>query len=139
MGRATYIGFTLAIAGALLFRAADSLAAETVEPNVERKEMLMHLLRHDCGACHGMTLRGGLGPPLDPQSLQGKPPEGLRQTILFGRPGTAMPGWQPFLSEGEAQWLVNMLMQGETQEERNTKARRHEERQTRSWNEREAY
>jgi mono/diheme cytochrome c family protein len=28
-----------------------------------RQAELLHLLKHDCGSCHGMTRKGGLGPP----------------------------------------------------------------------------
>lgn len=70
------------------------------------------MVRQDCGSCHGLTLRGGLGPPLLPETLRDKPPVGLKYTILFGRPGTAMPPWQPFLSEAEADWIVTQLLRG---------------------------
>ena len=67
------------------------------------------MLAQDCGSCHGLTLRGGLGPPLNPDALAGKPPEYLAATILYGCPGTAMPPWKPFLSPGEADWLARRL------------------------------
>ncbi len=34
-------------------------AAPPVEPSSERRAVLLHWLRDDCGACHGMTLAGG--------------------------------------------------------------------------------
>ena len=70
------------------------------------------MVRQDCGSCHGMTLQGGLGPALLPDTLRDKPPEGLAATISYGRPGTAMPPWKSFLSESEADWIVNKLMSG---------------------------
>lgn len=75
-----------------------------------RQYELQQLLHQDCGSCHGLTLRGGLGPPLLPESLAGKPRDFLIATILYGRPGTAMPPWQPFLGADEAAWLVDLLM-----------------------------
>ena len=33
------------------------------------------------------------------------------QDILYGRPGTAMPPWSPFLSETEAAWLADLLLE----------------------------
>ena len=33
-------------------------------PAPTRQAELTHLVRNDCGACHGRTLQGGLGPPL---------------------------------------------------------------------------
>ena len=35
----------------------------------ERQDQLRYLLRQDCGSCHGMTLKGGLGPALLPDNL----------------------------------------------------------------------
>ena len=82
-------------------------------PGVERQQELRHLLRHDCGSCHGMTLRGGLGPSLLPTALDGKPLDYLSAIILDGRPGSAMPGWRGMLSEADARWLAERLQSGE--------------------------
>jgi len=71
-------------------------------------------LKQDCGACHGLRLTGGLGPPLTPRALKDKSAGSLVATIVSGRPGTAMPPWRPFLSEAEAEWLVARLQKGET-------------------------
>jgi cytochrome c55X len=70
------------------------------------------MVRQDCGACHGMTLKGGLGPALTPAALQSRAADSLVATILSGRPGTAMPPWQDFLSADEAAWIVRQLQQG---------------------------
>lgn len=78
----------------------------------DRQRALVHLLRHDCGSCHGMTLRGGLGPPLTAAALDGKSPRALEATILFGRPGTPMPPWAGMLTEDEVRWLVEALKSG---------------------------
>lgn len=86
--------------------AGSSLAGE---PSPERQTTLRNLLNHDCGACHGLTLKGGLGPSLLPEALAEKPDELLISTILEGRKGTAMPPWQPFMSKDEAAWLVGVL------------------------------
>ncbi|SCU75092.1 Cytochrome c, nitrite reductase associated (NirC) (fragment) [Cupriavidus necator] len=32
--------------------------------------------------------------------------------MLYGRPGTAMPPWQPFMTQDEAQWLIDRLQAG---------------------------
>lgn len=85
-------------------------AAWADEPAPDRQKELVHLVRQDCGSCHGMTLQGGLGPPLLPASLRDKPAEGLAATIYYGRPGTPMPPWKQFMSEAEAQWIVDKLM-----------------------------
>lgn len=82
------------------------------EPTATRQRELVHLVRQDCGSCHGMTLQGGLGPSLLPAALAEKPVEGLVATIIGGRPGTPMPPWHRFLTEDEAQWIVAKLMAG---------------------------
>jgi cytochrome c55X len=69
-------------------------------------------VRQDCGSCHGLTLKGGLGPSLLPESLRDKPAQSMEATILFGRPGTAMPPWKNFLNEEEAAWIVQNLQKG---------------------------
>lgn len=78
----------------------------------ERKDVLVKLVRNDCGSCHGMTLKGGLGPELLPESLHNSVPASLRETILHGRTGTAMPPWSKFITEAEADWIVEQLMKG---------------------------
>ncbi|MEA3277147.1 MAG: cytochrome c [Pseudomonadota bacterium] len=78
-------------------------------PSMQRRTELLHLLEQDCGSCHGLTLAGGLGPSLKAGDLRGKPAEFLTATILYGRPGTAMPPWRAFLSEQEAAWLARTL------------------------------
>jgi cytochrome c55X len=57
-----------------------------------------------------MTLKGGLGPPLLPENLRGKPRGSLAATIYDGRPGTPMPPWKQFMSEQEAAWIVDKLI-----------------------------
>ena len=75
----------------------------------ERAVVLRHLLIQDCGSCHGLTLGGGLGPPLLRQSLTDKPVPYLVAVILHGRPGTAMPPWSAFLTAPEGEWLAREL------------------------------
>ncbi len=77
-----------------------------------RQAELRQLLTQDCGSCHGLTLKGGLGPALTPEALAGKSPASLRATILHGRPGTPMAPWSPFLTDVEAGWLVEQLLNG---------------------------
>ncbi len=85
------------------------------QPTPERQAEIRYLLVQDCGSCHGLTLKGGLGPALTVPALAGKPPEFLQMTILLGRPGTAMPPWRGFLNEPESLWLAERLLAGETQ------------------------
>lgn len=74
---------------------------------------LERLVHQDCGACHGMTLKGGLGPDIRPQSLEHYDAEGLRSIILNGIPDTAMPPWRPLLTDDEANWITQYLLKGE--------------------------
>ena len=98
------IGFVLAF--------AFSDASFAAEPEASRRSELITMVRQDCGSCHGLTLKGGLGPALLPETLKDKPAESLVATILQGRPGTAMPPWQRFVSEAEAEWIVSNLQKG---------------------------
>jgi len=59
-----------------------------------------------------MTLKGGLGPALLPESLHDRPDTLLVSIILDGRPGTPMPPWRGELSVQDAQWLVQQLRTG---------------------------
>jgi len=82
------------------------------EPTPLRQHELIRLVRQDCGSCHGMTLKGGLGSPLLPDALRDKPAASLVATVVHGRPGTAMPPWMTILAEGEAEWIVARLLAG---------------------------
>ena len=80
-----------------VFAIADILApaitnAETLSS--QRKAELTNLVRHDCGSCHGMTLKGGLGTPLLPEIMATYDADVLAEIILDGVPGTPMPPWR---------------------------------------------
>ena len=96
----------------LAFAATAPFAAGAAGPTEARRAEILHMVRQDCGSCHGLTLRGGLGPPLVPAALADKDPGQLRFVVLHGRPGTAMPPWRRFLSEAEAGWVVELLRKG---------------------------
>jgi cytochrome c55X len=93
---------------------AAAAGAALAEPPAERQKKLLYLLEQDCGSCHGLTMKGGLGPALLPQTLSGKPDDMLVDTILHGRPGTPMPPWSFEITPEEAQWLVERLRTGRT-------------------------
>jgi cytochrome c55X len=78
----------------------------------ERVRQLNHMLAHDCGSCHGLTLRGGLGPALTSQALKDVPAEAVRHAIVNGRPGTPMPPFGGLLSQQDIDWLVHSLTKG---------------------------
>lgn len=87
-------------------------SAVGAEPAATDAQKLAALVRQDCGSCHGMTLRGGLGKPLTPERLAQWDRDQLTYIILDGVPGTPMPPWRPLLSESEARWIADMLKQG---------------------------
>ncbi len=78
-----------------------------------RQAELERLVRQDCGACHGLTLGGGLGPALDTGRLEGTGAGALAAIILDGVPGTPMPPWRPLISEGDAKWIADYLLRAE--------------------------
>ena len=92
--------------------AAQFTDAAAPAPTPQRQQVLVRLVRQDCGSCHGMKLTGGLGPPLTRQALAERPLESLVATTLYGRPGTPMTGWNSMLSVGDAQWIAEQLRAG---------------------------
>lgn len=77
-----------------------------------RAAELERMVRQDCGSCHGLTLRGGLGRPITPEALAGRDPAQLAAVVLDGVPGTAMPPWRPLIAETEARWIADYLLKG---------------------------
>ncbi len=78
----------------------------------EKEAALARLVQQDCGSCHGLTLKGGLGRPITPDAVSHFDRESLRDVILDGIPGTAMPPWRPLLTDGEALWIADYLLEG---------------------------
>lgn len=92
---------------------AFALPVQAGEVAPARAEELRHLVRQDCGSCHGLRLTGGLGSPITAQALAGRDPDELAMLILDGLPGSAMPGWRPLLTADEARWIADYLLQKE--------------------------
>ncbi|MFV0410278.1 MAG: c-type cytochrome [Paracoccus sp. (in: a-proteobacteria)] len=103
----------LLVLAALLPATGFALAGWGEEISPSRADELRHMVKQDCGSCHGLRLTGGLGKPITPEALEGYDPEGLAGLILDGMPGTAMPPWRPLLSEAEARWIADYLLEGE--------------------------
>jgi cytochrome c55X len=99
------------LTAALAFLMAGAAVAAD-QPSLPRQTELMTLLKHDCGSCHGLTMKGGLGPPLLPDTLAGKDEQVLAEIILDGVPGKPMPPWRFELQREEARWLVDRLREG---------------------------
>ncbi|HEY9080188.1 cytochrome c [Magnetovibrio sp.] len=91
-----------------------SLSAASVASDIStaRQAELMYVLEQDCGSCHGLTLKGGLGPALLPDRLSDRHVDDLAAIILDGVPGTPMPPWRPLLEPQEATWLAHVLKSG---------------------------
>lgn len=96
----------------ILLLVTVAAAAWADEPNPARQSELIYRLKQDCGSCHGLTLKGGLGPSLLPGAIGGKDDEFLVDVILHGVPRTPMPPWQFELSRDEARWLVRLMKKG---------------------------
>ncbi|MEW6132261.1 MAG: cytochrome c [Pseudomonadota bacterium] len=96
----------------LAWLAQGSALAADAATAPERQRELARFVRQECGFCHGLKLTGGLGPPLTAKTTRDKPVELLVSIILRGMPGTAMPGWQPYLDERDARWIVQALQEG---------------------------
>lgn len=90
--------------------ATSALAADVLDGNA-----LKRLVHQDCGSCHGLSLKGGLGPDLRSKSLDHYDADVLTDVILDGIPGTAMPPWRPLISEEEAEWIARYLLESEAQ------------------------
>lgn len=116
-----FVLFVLFVSGMAVARATDVASVMTVATvsgtvSTQRQTELIRMVRQDCGSCHGMSLKGGLGSPLLPEALRDKPVEGLVATVMQGRPGTAMPPWNAIITEQEAEWIVAHLLAGFPQE-----------------------
>ena len=101
---------TLFFVGLLTMQMFSQVATAEVDP--ARQNELLYFIKHDCGSCHGMTLKGGLGPALLPKTLSGKPKDFLVTTIMEGRKNTAMPPWKTMLSKDDAIWITEQLQSG---------------------------
>lgn len=94
--------------------AIAAVSAEAGETVID-EAALSNLVMQDCGSCHGLTLKGGLGLPLTADALAATEREALAFIILHGVPKTAMPGWQGLISEAEAEWIAAALKEGRFQ------------------------
>jgi cytochrome c55X len=82
------------------------------QPSPQRQQELLNMLKHDCGSCHGLPPKGGLGPSLMPEALSDKSDALLLDAIQNGRAATAMPPWRQFLTIDDSRWLIAQLRQG---------------------------
>ena len=98
---------------ALCVCVAQGAQADEATITGARQAELLNILEQDCGSCHGLTLKGGLGPPLTPVTLKDWDTGMVAAAIYHGIPDTPMPPWQAFLNKNEALWLAQVLKTGD--------------------------
>ena len=101
------------LADALAILCLTAMPAVAEDPSAARQAELRNLVIQDCGSCHGLTLKGGLGSPLRPGDLEYLETQALAMIVLDGIPGTPMPPWRGLLSVGDAHWIARALKNGE--------------------------
>lgn len=89
--------------------ASSSFAAE---PSAEKQAEIRTMLKNTCSSCHGVDLKGAIGPALKPETLGNKADEMLIDTIYNGRKGTMMSSWKASMNKDEIAWLVGILKSG---------------------------
>lgn len=103
-------GWRSLLSSALLLCLAGTSGAQSQD--AKRQAELTTLVRQDCGSCHGMTLKGGLGSALLPPAIAHLEAEGIAQIILDGIPGKPMPPWRGLISDDDARWIAERLKEG---------------------------
>ena len=90
------------------------LGAVSLQGHAEQssESELRELVLQDCGSCHGMTLKGGLGPGLRPSDLEDRSVAAVASIIRTGVPEAAMPPWKDLLSDEEIRWISEALKSG---------------------------
>ena len=89
-----------------------AMTQSTQNISADRQKELTYMVQQDCGSCHGMTLKGGLGPSLLPERISVLPKQYLIDAVTYGRHGTPMPPWEPILKQNEIVWIVEQLQLG---------------------------
>lgn len=101
------------LGAAAFFVALGSLSNQAAADSAnDRRSALTQLVRNDCGSCHGITLKGGLGPALTPDRLSQMPSDLIAFWIKNGRPERGMPAWEPLLSDSDIAYIANGLKNG---------------------------
>ncbi|MBI4304200.1 MAG: cytochrome c [Chloroflexi bacterium] len=104
---------TVALISVLFLGCAKSQPTPPAAPPAPPKPAVdaASLYGTNCAACHGQKREGvsGLGPALTPTILSQKSDTQLREVILKGKSGTAMPGFEGRLKAEEVDALVQLL------------------------------
>jgi len=93
----------LVMSVAALAVVSSGLFAGTSNMNVEK------MFEKECQGCHGPNHEGGVGADLRPTQIAKKNAGMLAETILNGRPGTAMPPFASSMDKTDAQKMVDYL------------------------------
>ncbi len=93
----------LAMSVAALAFVSTGLFAGTSSMNVEK------MFEKECQGCHGPNHEGGVGSDLRPSTIAKKNAYTLAETILNGRPGTAMPQFKEKFDKSDADKMVDYL------------------------------
>ncbi len=93
----------------LSYVAAASLAATVAQAGTSKMNFAK-MYEKECQGCHGPIHQGGVGADLRPKALKKKNKQMLVDTILQGKPGTAMPAWKSTFSRDDAAGMVDWLM-----------------------------
>ncbi|MDV7341281.1 cytochrome c [Terasakiella sp. A23] len=102
--------FKAVLAGLVGAVVLSSVASADIDK--PRQTELLNFLEQDCGSCHGLKRKGGLGTPLTPENIAHLDDEMVADIILNGVPNTAMPPWKALISEEEAHFLIKHLREG---------------------------
>ncbi len=97
---------------ALLVLSLTHTACWADEFSLEQITVLQEFVHQDCGSCHGLSLKGGLGPAITKEALKDKNIATIGAIIRHGRPGTPMPPWSPVLDQSQIDWIANYLKNG---------------------------
>lgn len=88
------------------------LGENPAEVTNERRSELLYFVEQNCPACHGIRMRGSIGPALSKANLQHLSVNAVTLTILYGLPAKGMPAWEAQLSERDAYWIAELLKRG---------------------------
>lgn len=109
---------TLLLAAALLFSACTQESTGKVDKPVSGSgdgvvkvsdEEVRKLFLDNCSGCHGANREGALGPALIAERLANISDDELKNKIINGVPGSAMPPWKGTLSEERIDALVKFI------------------------------
>ncbi|MBN1848904.1 MAG: c-type cytochrome [Deltaproteobacteria bacterium] len=68
------------------------------------------LFAEKCVACHGADGLGtALAPALNDPKVREKPVDDIKRTLLLGKPGTLMAGWENILSSEQSDALIRLI------------------------------